>query len=106
MDAQQIVTLMASGGGGAALVALITGLVKWISGSSARERVRATDIITQRRNAINERIKADEHRNEADQKRRISDEYSSSLRRQLFEAGIEPLPWPKQKHEPQPNEDS
>lgn len=92
---QMLVTVLGAGGGGAALLALINGLIKWLSGSSARERQRNTDIMAQRRKAIEERDLADDERDTSDKRRRIADEYSSSLRRQLLENGIEPLPWPK-----------
>lgn len=95
---QLLVTVLGAGGGGAALLALINGLIKWLSGSSARERQRNTDIVAQRRKAIEEREEADTERDIADRKRRISDEYSSSLRRQLLEIGIEPHPWPNNDH--------
>lgn len=94
MDAQLIVALMASGGGGAALLALVTGIVKWLSGASARERLRNADLETQRLLAIEERIKAEKERDEADKKRRIALEYASQLRGQLLQNGITPGAWP------------
>lgn len=92
---QMLVTVIGAGGGGAALLALINGLIKWLSGSSARERQRNTDIVAQRRKAIEERDVADDERDSADKRRRKSEEYASSLRRQLLENGIEPNPWPE-----------
>lgn len=90
--AQLLVTLLGAGGGGAALLALINGLIKWLSGSASRERDKNTDILAQRRKAIEEREEADKLRDAADEKRREADEYASKLRRQLIEAGIEPEP--------------
>jgi hypothetical protein len=94
MDAQLIVALMASGGGGAALLALVTGIIKWLSGASARERLRNADLETQRLIAIEERTKAEKERDEADTKRRIALEYASQLRGQLLQNGITPGAWP------------
>lgn len=91
MDAAQVlVTMLGAGGGGAVLLALINGLMKWISGASARERDKNTDLLSQRSNAIEDRDEAERGRDEADRKRRLTDEYASSLRRQLIENGITP----------------
>lgn len=98
MDAQQIVTLMTAGGGGAALLALITGLTKWLSGASARELEKNTNLVAQRRAAIKERDEADAERDEADRKRRISNEYASKLRRIMIENGLEVPDWPIDSH--------
>ena len=95
MDAAQLlITVLGAGGGGAGVLALINGLIKWLSGSSARERDKNTDLVSQRRDAIADRDAAEKDRDKADDKRRHSDEYSASLRRQLKENGIEPLAWP------------
>lgn len=91
MSTQEIVTLMASGGGGAALLALIRGLVKWVSGASSRERLRNTSLLSQRNRAIKERDDAEEERDEADIKRREAEEHVSMLKRQLREAGLVPV---------------
>lgn len=92
---QVLVTVLGAGGGGAALLALINGLIKWLSGSSARERSKNTDLVSQRRNAIEEREEAFRDRDVSDTNRRITEEYASSLRRMLLENGITPDPWPK-----------
>lgn len=96
--AQLVVTLLGAGGGGAALLALINGLIKWLSGASHRERVRNTDLVTQRTVAIEERIKAeaerdaaDDKRREADEKRWEAEEHISILKRQVIELGAVPL---------------
>lgn len=95
MDAQQLVTLMTAGGGGAALLALVTGLTKWLSGASARELEKNTNLVAQRRAAIKERDEADAERDEADRRRRISNEYASKLRRIMIEQGLAPPDWPE-----------
>lgn len=89
-----LVTVLGAGGGGAVVLALINGVIKWLTGSSAREREKNTDIIAQRRTAIEERDQAEKDRDGADTKRRHADEYASTLRRQLLEAGITPGEWP------------
>ena len=91
MVAQDIVTLMVSGGGGAALLALIQGLFKWVTGAASRERIRNTSLISQRNEAIKEREKAEDDRDEADTKRREAEEHVSMLKRQLIEAGLDPV---------------
>lgn len=98
MDAAQVlVTMLGAGGGGAVLLALINGLIKWISGASGRERDKNTDLVSQRHNAIEEKDAAEKERDEADRKRRVTDEYASSLRRQLIENGLTPGEWPLDK---------
>lgn len=91
---QVLVTVLGAGGGGAALLALINGLIKWLSGSSARERQKNTDLVSQRRNAIEERDEAMKDRDVSDVNRRLTEEYASTLRRMLLENGIQPDPWP------------
>lgn len=92
--AQTLVAILGSAGGGAVLVALVNGLIKWISGASARERNRNTDLITQRRKAIEERDAAELDRDASDLKKRQAYEYASRLRRQLIENGYDPEEWP------------
>lgn len=89
MVAQDLVTLMVSGGGGAALLALIQGLFKWFSGATSRERIRNTSLIAQRNQAVKER-------DEADDKRREAEEHVSMLKRQLREAGLVPVERPEE----------
>lgn len=96
MDAAQVlVSIMVYGGGGAALATLVTGLVRWLSGSASRERIRNADIERQRLVAIEERASAEKQRDEADRKRRIAYEYASTLRSQLLEHGIQPEALPE-----------
>ena len=73
------------------LLALVNGVIKWLSGSSARERRRNTDLITQRQNAIIARDEAEGERDAADRKRREAEEHVSILKRQLLDNGITPL---------------
>jgi hypothetical protein len=94
VNAQEMVSFLTAMGIPAVLLALITGLVKWISGASARERVKNTDLATQRKHAIIERNEAIDERDEADRKRRIIYEYASILRSKLLELGFIPDPWP------------
>jgi hypothetical protein len=75
-------------------LALINGLLKWISGASGRERTRNTDLLAQRTRAIEERDKAIAARDAEAAKRRILAEYASGLRRQLIENGLTPADWP------------
>jgi hypothetical protein len=89
--AQLLVTILGAGGGGAALLALINGLLKWLNGSAGRERDKNTDLIAQRRKAVEERETAERAREEADIDRRNAYEYVSLLRRQLIEAGLDPV---------------
>lgn len=89
--AQLLVTVLGAGGGGAVLLALINGVIKWLSGSSARERQKNTDLITQRLNAIEARDEAVKDRDKADDNRRKAEEEVSVLRRQLIENGITPI---------------
>lgn len=93
-SAQLIASLLGAGGGGAVLTALITGLVKWKSGEAGRERAKNTSLDAQRMKAIEERDKASERADIANVKRRMTEEYASSLRRQLIENGHHPGDWP------------
>lgn len=93
MDSAQIlVAVLGAGGGGAAVLALVNGIFKWLNGSSGRERSKNTDLLSQRRKAIEDRDKAEKDRDDADRDRRRAYEYAAILRRQLIEAGIQPVP--------------
>lgn len=91
MTIEQIVALLGGTGAGAVLLALVNGIIKWLSGASARERQKNTDILSQRANAIKARDEAEKERDEADVKRREAEEHVSILKRQLLENGIDPL---------------
>lgn len=92
--AQMLVTVIGAGGGGAVLLALVNGFIKWLSGASGRERARNTDLLSQKTHAVEERIKAEQERDEADDLRRIAIEYAHSLRWLMKERGHEPPPLP------------
>lgn len=96
-----VITALCSAGGLGLITTLIKGIGGWINGSAGRERAKNTDLESQRAAAVVER---DAERKRADAERaktsaalglkRKTQEYASQLRRQLFEAGITPLPWP------------
>ena len=90
-DAPLLVTLLGAGGGGAVLLALVNGLIKWLSGASHRERVRNTNLDAQRTKAVVERDEAEKERDDEARKRREAEEHVSILKRQLIEAGFTPL---------------
>lgn len=92
--AQLIATILGAGGGGAVLLALVNGLIKWLSGASGRERARNTSLEAQRAAAVKERDKASARADAAAVRRRQTEEYASRLRRQLIEAGLTPGEWP------------
>ncbi len=85
-----LVGLIGAVGGGAGIVKLIDGLVKIRAGMSARESGRAVDIVKQRDAAIEREAKAWRLVDQEAEKRRLEQEYSARLRRQLIIAGIEP----------------
>ena len=90
---QVLVAILGSGGIGAAIVALVNGMIKWLSGAAAREKAQNTDLISQRRHAVEERNAAFEERDREAARRRKAEEYASSLRRQLIENDITPAKW-------------
>lgn len=89
--AQLLATIVGAGGGGAALLALVNGLIKWLSGASARERAKNTDLISQRTKAIEERDKAEAELEAETKRRREAEEHVAILKRQLLLEGHEPL---------------
>lgn len=95
MDGAQLVaTILGAGGGGAVILTLIKGLVKWLTGFAGRERARNTSLEAQRIAAVRERDQANDRTDVANVKRRMAEEYASRLRRQLIEAGLTPGDWP------------
>lgn len=92
MDAQTLATLLGAGGGGAVLLALVNGIMKWLSGASHREREKNTDLNSQRLKAIEERDEAMAERDEEARRRREAEEHVAILQRQLILAGHTPLP--------------
>lgn len=95
--AQLITTILTAGGGGAALLALINGLIKWLSGQARRERERNTDLLAQRIKAVEDRDQAERERDAAEKQKRVAYEYASKLRRLLNEHGIDYPDWPASK---------
>lgn len=94
MDTSQfLVTVIGAGGGGAALLALINGIIKWLTGAAAREKIRNTDLLSQRRHAVEERESAIKKADAEAARRRQAEEYASSLRRLLIENDIIPPKW-------------
>lgn len=89
--AQLLATVVGAGGGGAALLALVNGLMKWLSGASARERAKNTDLLSQRTKAIEDRDKAEADLDIETRKRREAEEHVAILKRQLLLAGLEPI---------------
>jgi hypothetical protein len=92
MDPQLLAAILGAGGGGAVLLALVNGVMKWLSGASHREREKNTDLMSQRRTAIEDRDAAMQERDEEARQRREAEEHVAILQRQLLLAGIEPLP--------------
>lgn len=88
--AQLLATVVGAGGGGAALLALVNGLIKWLSGASAREREKNTDLATQRRKAIEERDEAADKLEVETTRRREAEEHVAILKRQLLLEGLTP----------------
>lgn len=97
MDAQAIALIITAIGGSAAVTAIINGIAKLASGASHRERIRNTNLVTQRAKAIEERTDAEKKRDEAEaeldveaRKRREAEEHVAILQRQLILLGVEP----------------
>jgi hypothetical protein len=104
MDAQAIALIITAIGGSAAVTAIVNGIAKLASGATQRERVRNTNIITQRAKAIEERIAAEQKRDDIEaeleietRKRREAEEHVAVLQRQLILLGVEPLRRPEKK---------
>lgn len=91
MNLEGVVTAISAGGGGVVLVALITGIFKVITGRASREREDNASAETQRMRAVEERDKADKRAWLAESHSQHHREYVARLRRQLLEAGLEPI---------------
>lgn len=90
MSADLVVAVLSAGGVGAALLALVNGIIKWLSGASGRERAKNTELATQRINAIKERDESNLERDEADKQRRRWEEIAHKYKLQLHAHGIQP----------------
>lgn len=69
-------------GGPALLISAGRSLWKWWTGRAGRERSKNKQLV-------------DDREHEAAQRRK-TEEYASRLRRQMFEAGVEPEEWPEE----------
>lgn len=106
MDAAQIVMLVGAGGGGAVLLALVKGIIDWLSGSASRERDRDSGLVAQRTLAVERAEKAEsradrafEKRDEEAEKRRQAEEHVAILQYQLRVLGVDPKERPDQEGE-------
>lgn len=101
---QLLITIFGAGTGGAAALALVNGVIKWLNGSAGRERAHNADLRTQRNeawgDAETERARASNEQARADMearnRNRIAD-YAAALRRDCMEHGMTPdeiRPWP------------
>jgi len=106
MDPKDLATVLGAGGGGAVLLALVNGILKWLSGASHREREKNTDLNAQRHKAIEERDEAERERDDETRRRREAEEHVAILQRQLLLAGHWPLSRDQQPQvDPQDNLD-
>lgn len=101
---QNLAIAIGSGGAGAVLLALVNGIIQWLSGSAGRERSRNTDLLSQRNHAVAELAEARQERDEADDERRHALEYAHTLRWLMKSNGLEPPDLPPQLlHNRQPS---
>jgi DNA helicase IV len=94
MDAETVkllFTALGAGSGGAALLALINGLFKWLSGAARREQIRNTTLSQQRAAAIKEKDEAEAETENEIRKRREAEEHVAKLQRQIILLGAEPV---------------
>lgn len=106
MDADQIVLLIGAGGGGAVMLALVKGVIDWLSGSASRERDRDSGLVAQRTLAVERAEKAEaradrafEKRDEEANRRREAEEHVAILQYQIRAMGAVPLERPEQDEE-------
>ncbi len=85
--ARAIAIILTALGIPALLVSLGRSLWKWWTGRAGRERIKNNDLLARVR-------KAEEQRDAEADDARSALEYAARLRRQLIEAGIEPVNWP------------
>lgn len=104
--AQVVITLLGAGTLGAIITSIVNGTIKYMSGTSGRERIRNADMRTQRNEAWAdaERERADRERADRDKGRAL--EYAAHCRRQLIEApcidAADIKPWPQLETERPP----
>lgn len=90
MSVEAWVAVIVAVAGALGLREMIPGAARWLSGGADREKARVQQIIAER---DAESARADR---EARARRKL-EEYASTLRRDLIDAGIEPdqiTPWP------------
>lgn len=85
-----VVASIGSGGIGAFVMSIITGIGKLQRGVSARESKRRIDIVQQRDEAITREDEQRARADAADSRARGAIEYAARCRIQLINAGIEP----------------
>lgn len=88
--AKLLFTALGAGSGGAALLALINGLFKWLSGAARREQIRNTTLSEQRSKAIKEKDDAEVELEAEIIKRREAEEHVAILQRQIILLGATP----------------
>ena len=89
--AKLLFTALGAGSGGAALLALINGIFKWLSGAARREQIRNTSIAEQRNKAVKEKDDAEAELETEILKRREAEEHVAKLQRQVILLGAEPV---------------
>ena len=106
MDSAQIVMLVGAGGGGAVMLALVKGIIDWLSGSASRERDRDSGLVAQRTLAVERAEKAEARADRAFEKRdaeaemrREAEEHVAILQHQLRALGVIPKERPEQQEE-------
>ena len=100
---QPWIAVMTALSAGAVLQELVRGIVKWINGAAGRERGRNANLVKQRDDAYARAAAAEKAADEADARadaearKRLLEEYASSLRRDCMDHGVRPdelRPWP------------
>lgn len=91
MNLEVVTGLLGAGGGAIVAVSLITGLFNVITGRAGREREDNASAETQRMQAVEDRDKANKRAGIAARNTLHAYEYVSRLRRQLLDAGLEPI---------------
>lgn len=89
--AKLLFTALGAGSGGAALLALINGMFKWLSGAARREQIRNTTLSQQRAQAIKEKDDAETELELEILKRREAEEHVAKLQRQVILLGADPV---------------
>lgn len=104
-DTRSLVTILSSLGAGGVLLVLAQTFAKWVTGASARERTRNTDMKVQLSEALTDRDKEYDRAERAARNRRRAEDALAEARRKLIEAGLPPGEWPKYEQEPESNKE-